>query len=731
MPEPVVDVTHLGPRMQAEDQPSAGSQRACQRSDRAGQLGGRQVDQGVPPQDGRPAVAGGGAAQLPQVAHLEGRAREAATGLGHHRGREVDPHGVGAACGEGRRDVTRTRADLHHRLAGRMGDDPVEQPGLERQHLQLVDGVVGVGVGDRVVRRAHRRVAHLGALGDHRIAVDGRLGDSPGRVCDRPEQVHPATVLLPGPPFELAHQGLRTLGHPAQARLHLAPVGERVQPVGAGAQLTGRLRPTEQQHRQERPLVGLEAEPLVEGLVVLQRPPAGVGPHDAQQIPLLERSRDVLDGLLVVVHDGLAAARLVARRPERVAAEGVRRRYRRLLLEQAAEDALVLGPEDGKVTHPGEPRSCEHLSGRCETTPGVNVSPSRSVAPGIRRSSWASAQQQRDGARATEQGASMSHPRASISRSFGVLFAALVAVLAFLPFSPASADSRPSVIPLPNGFSPEDITAGPHHTFFTGSLATGAVFKGSFTTGKGSLLVPSATGPTTGLYLERRDGHDRLWTAGGPSGQARVYDATTGALLRTYQLADPAGGGFVSDVIVTDRAAYYTDAFVQQLFVIPFSGHHQALPDASAARTVPLTGDVSYVPGPNSFNLNGLAAFKDTLVSVQTVTGKAFRIDPMTGVTKEIPVTDKAGNPVTLNGADAIAQRSHPLYMAENFPQNLVTLKVDGTLRSPRLVDTATSPKLDIPSSVEEDRGDLFGLNARFTTPASPTTTYDVVRVKK
>ncbi len=325
----------------------------------------------------------------------------------------------------------------------------------------------------------------------------------------------------------------------------------------------------------------------------------------------------------------------------------------------------------------------------------------------------------------------MSHPRSATRTLLSVLSALVLACLAFLPASPASANSRPATIALPNGFSPEDITAGPDHTFFVGSLATGAIYRGSFTTGKGSLLVPSATGPTTGLYLERRDGHDRLWAAGGPSGQARVYDATTGALLRTFQLADPASGTFVSDVIVTDKAAYYTDAFVQQLFVIPLAGHHQALPSPSAARTVPLTGDVSYVPGPNVFNLNGLAAFKDTLVSFQTVTGELFRINPMSGVTQQIPVMDKKGNPVTVDGADGIAQRSHTLFAAQNFPEKLATVKVDSNLRSARLVDVATSPALDIPSSVEEDRGDLFGLNARFTTPPGPTTTYDVVRVKR
>src|SRR3954466_12048002 len=199
----------------------------------------------------------------------------------------------------------------------------------------------------------------------------------------------------------------------------------------------------------------------------------------------------------------------------------------------------------------------------------------------------------------------MSHSPTTPLRTLTAVCGDRVAFLAVLLAPPVSAKEKPDTIPLPNGFAPEDITAGPGHTFFVGSLATGAIYRGSFRTGTGSVLVPSATGPTTGLYLAREHGHSRLWAAGGPSGQARVYDARTGALLRTYQLADPSSGTFISDVIVTHDAAYYTDAFVQQLFVIPFGKHsHRALPPTSAARTVPLTGDVSYVPGPNSFNLN-------------------------------------------------------------------------------------------------------------------------------
>jgi hypothetical protein len=343
-------------------------------------------------------------------------------------------------------------------------------------------------------------------------------------------------------------------------------------------------------------------------------------------------------------------------------------------------------------------------------------------------------------------------PPTGARRSSRLLLGVLVALLAALLPSSVSAHQRPHTIPLPNGFAPEDITAGPGHTFFVGSLSTGGIYKGSFRTGKGALLVPSADGPTTGLYLERKRGHDRLWAAGGPTGQARVYDASTGKLLRTYHLADPSSGTFASDVIVTHRAAYYTDAFVQQLYVIPFGRHHRhhhgddgddrhagdrgdrghhRLPGQKAVRTVPLSGDVHYDTRPNTFNLNGLAALHGRLVSAQTVTGELFRINPRNGVTRMIRLTDKHGKPATVPGADGIAQRGRTLFLAENFPEKLATVKLARDLRSARLVDLVGDPALDIPSSVEEDSGDLFGLNARFGTPVTPTTTYDIVRVHR
>src|SRR5215210_8584782 len=147
---------------------------------------------------------------------------------------------------------------------------------------------------------------------------------------------------------------------------------------------------------------------------------------------------------------------------------------------------------------------------------------------------------------------------------------ALALVLSAAVAVPAVADQgkgkskgkRPDVIALPNGFQPEGITTSKRHTFFVGSRDTGAIYKGSLRTGEGDILVPG--GPSglpepddraaTGLKVDK---YGRLFVSGADSNVIRVYDARTGAEIRNYPVA---GSGFINDVIVTKRGAYFTDS---------------------------------------------------------------------------------------------------------------------------------------------------------------------------
>lgn len=312
-------------------------------------------------------------------------------------------------------------------------------------------------------------------------------------------------------------------------------------------------------------------------------------------------------------------------------------------------------------------------------------------------------------------------------------FAAVAALVAGLAgvgtAAPAvAATPAPRSVALPNGWAPEDLANGRGSTFYVSSLSTGGIYAGSYTTGKGRVLVPGSAG-VAGLVTElRADGHDRLWAAGGGSGQVRVYDPATGRLLASYQVAPATGASLVGDVVVTAKAAYVTDSFLKQLYVLPL-GKNGALPAAAAVRTVPLTGDVVYTTSPNPFNLNGIAVVDGQVVAGQPNTGLLFRIDPRTGVTRRIPVTDAAGKPANLFGVDGFVARGDTLVMARNFPQRITVVELShdatrGTVRSDR-----GNPALDIPSAVEVNGGNVWALNARFTTPPSPTTGYSVVRL--
>jgi outer membrane protein assembly factor BamB len=286
----------------------------------------------------------------------------------------------------------------------------------------------------------------------------------------------------------------------------------------------------------------------------------------------------------------------------------------------------------------------------------------------------------------------------------------LLCLLAFAALAvPATARPLPDVIHLPNGFGPEGLTSA-GRTFYTGSIATGAVLAGDFKTGATRQLVPPHAGRNSlGMEIAGK----RLFVAGGPSGDLFVYDARTGADIASFDV----DGGFVNDGSVTRRAAYFTDSAKQRLYVLSH-GH---------ARTLPLTGDVIYDNDPNTFELNGIDATRNgrTLISIQSRNGDLFAIDPRTGVTRQIPVT---GGDLT-NG-DGILLRGRTLYVVRNQNDEIAVVKLKRHLRSARVVRTLTDPDLDVPTGITAFRGALYAVNAKFGQ-SGPDVLYEVVRVSR
>jgi len=142
------------------------------------------------------------------------------------------------------------------------------------------------------------------------------------------------------------------------------------------------------------------------------------------------------------------------------------------------------------------------------------------------------------------------------------------------------------------------------------------------------VLVPGQDGRIA-VGLEESRG--LLFVAGGPTGQAYVYDADTGTEVASLQLGATDGSSFVNDVTATPKAAWFTDSAQAVLYRVPLKAGAPAGP----AVTVPLGGDWTQVEG---FNANGIASTPSgsALLVVHSTMGVVYRVDPATGIATEI-----------------------------------------------------------------------------------------------
>jgi len=258
--------------------------------------------------------------------------------------------------------------------------------------------------------------------------------------------------------------------------------------------------------------------------------------------------------------------------------------------------------------------------------------------------------------------------------------------------SPAAGEKHakpfPQVIQLPIGFRPEGIEVGRGTTFYVGSVANGAIYQGDLRTG---------------------------------TGNASVYDATTGAPIRTYNFAT--APTFINDVVVTHNAAYFTDSMKPVLYKVPI-GPGGALGDA---QTITLGGEYVHVAG--QFNLNGIDATPSgkKLVAVQSFGGNLYRINPSTGVAKLIVLA--AGESVP-NG-DGILLDGKTLYVVQNQLNKVAVIALKHNLARGRVVTRLEDPDFKVPTTIDDLGHRLYAVNARFGTPMPDTLEFQVVQLKK
>jgi hypothetical protein len=292
---------------------------------------------------------------------------------------------------------------------------------------------------------------------------------------------------------------------------------------------------------------------------------------------------------------------------------------------------------------------------------------------------------------------------------------AVVAIAAVALLAPAAPAGSPAqrTIALPDEFRPEGIASGEGSSFYVGSIPQGSVYRGSYRTGEGEVLVPPHTGRNhTGLKVDTR--FDRLFVSGGPSKGIYVYDSETGADVASFSLPD---AGFVNDVVLTPEAAYFTDSLVQQLYRVPIGKRGEL----GEPERLPITGDLTFQDG---FNANGIEALRGgrTLIVVQSNLGKLFTVNARSGRSREIELDG------TVTNGDGLLLLGETLYVVQNQDNKVTAVELEDGAREGEIEDELTDRRLDVPTTIAPFERFIYAVNARFDRPDDSDD--DIVRLR-
>jgi sugar lactone lactonase YvrE len=180
---------------------------------------------------------------------------------------------------------------------------------------------------------------------------------------------------------------------------------------------------------------------------------------------------------------------------------------------------------------------------------------------------------------------------------------------------------------------------------------------------------------------------------------------------------------FINDVVVTRKAAYFTDSQKPVLYKVPI-GKAGRLGDA---QTIQLSGDYAHVDG--AFNLNGIDATNNgkTLVAVQSTGGKLYRINTATGAASLIQLANGESVP---NG-DGILLDGKTLYVLQNRNNQVAVIDLSKDLGSGTVRTRLTDPDFDVPTTMDEHGRRLYAVNARFGVADPDNADFAVVQFRK
>ena len=107
---------------------------------------------------------------------------------------------------------------------------------------------------------------------------------------------------------------------------------------------------------------------------------------------------------------------------------------------------------------------------------------------------------------------------------------------------------------------------------------------------------------------------------------------------------------------------------------------------------------------------------------MNSASGVLYEVDPATGFALAI---DVGGASLTMG--DGMLLHGNTLYVVRNRLNEIVVIDLAADLSAGTVVDVITNPSFDTPTTMATFGNRLYAVNARFTTPPTPTTPYQVV----
>ncbi|WP_104139403.1 SMP-30/gluconolactonase/LRE family protein [Arthrobacter sp. ZGTC131] len=311
------------------------------------------------------------------------------------------------------------------------------------------------------------------------------------------------------------------------------------------------------------------------------------------------------------------------------------------------------------------------------------------------------------------------HPRLVSGKTRRRAAAGLVALAALLIPAPvasagqAQSEDESEVILLDGAKGAEGITAGEGSTFYAGDLVTGDIYRGDIHKDTAKKFIDAPDGRVAvGLKADTRN--DLLFVAGGPTGQAYVYDTETKKTVKTYQLTDKAA--FINDVALTNDGAWFTNSRQAELYFVPVDDDG----DLGNVRTLALKGPAAGLPG--AFNLNGIAYSPDArrLVVAHSANQALYTVNPRTGASTKI-------GGITVPNADGLVVKDGVVWVVQNFMNQVSRIRVNFDESTGTVREVITSPDFNVPTTAALFHDSLAVVNAKFGV--ANATTFEAVVV--